>query len=431
LTARIDHLDEGAAQLGAVTTERSAGSAVAGPLLLVLALLSAVAPFATDLYLSAFPLMTVDLGTSASSVQLTLTAFLIGIALGQLIFGPLSDRFGRMVPLLVGSLLCLVASALTALAPTVELLIAGRFAQGVTGAAGMVLGRAIISDLAVGAAAARAYSLMMLVGGIAPVVAPVLGSLLVPSLGWRGVLWVVFGLVAAMFIGVVAVVRETHTADRRAQARASRNGARSPLRVLASRAYLGNALAFALAFATMMAYISASPFVYQVMMSFTQVQYGIAFGINALGLAAMGAVAARLAATRSIRAMAATGLGLCLAAAGTIVVLVVCAAPAWTVAIPLFCSVASLGLVFGNTTALALGAAKRAAGSASAILGALQFGLGALVSPLVGMGGQHTAAPLATVMLVTIASACVAFLLGRDRPRVHGPSDSVAAATRA
>ncbi len=424
MDTRIDHLGEGAERLGAVTTGRSGRSAVSGPLLLVLALLSAVAPIATDLYLSAFPLMTVDLATSASSVQLTLTAFLIGIALGQLIFGPLSDRFGRMAPLLVGTLLCLVASAVTALAPTVEILIAGRFAQGVTGAAGMVLGRAIISDLAVGAAAARAFSLMMLVGGVAPVVAPVLGSVLITSLGWRGVLWVVFGLVAAMFLGVVAVVRETHTAERRAQARAHRGGSGSPLRALASRTYLGNAFAFALAFATMMAYISASPFVYQVMMSFTRVQYGIAFGINAVGLAAMGAVAARLSATRSIRAMAATGLGLCLAATATIGVLIVCAAPAWTIAIPLFCSVASLGLVFGNTTALALGAAKRAAGSASAVLGALQFGLGALVSPLVGIGGQHTAAPLATVMLVTITGACIAFLLGRDRPGGQEPSTS-------
>lgn len=428
MTTRIDHLGENAEQLGAVTAGRSGRSAVSGPLLLVLALLSAVAPIATDLYLSAFPLMTVDLSTSASSVQLTLTAFLIGIALGQMIFGPLSDRFGRMVPLLVGTLLCLVASAVTALAPTVEILIAGRFAQGVTGAAGMVLGRAIISDLAVGAAAARAFSLMMLVGGVAPVVAPVLGSVLVTSLGWRGVLWVVFGLVAAMFVGVLAVVRETHTTERRAQARAHRSEARSPLRALASRTYLGNAFAFALAFATMMAYISASPFVYQVMMSFTRVQYGIAFGINAVGLAAMGAVAAKLSTTRSIRAMAATGLGLCLAATATIGVLIVCAAPAWTIAIPLFCSVASLGLVFGNTTALALGAAKRASGSASAVLGALQFGLGALVSPLVGVGGQHTAAPLAAVMLVTITGACVAFLFGRDRPRGQGPATLAAAA---
>ena len=389
--------------------------AVGGPLLLVLALLSAVAPFATDLYLSAFPLMTADLSTTATSVQLTLTAFLVGIALGQLIFGPLSDRFGRMTPLVIGSLLCLAASAATALAPTVELLVAARFAQGITGAAGMVIGRAIISDLAVGAAAARAYSLMMLVGGIAPVVAPVLGSLLVGPLGWRGVLWVVFGIVAAMFIGVIAVVRETHTREHRAVARAARPASSSPLRALASRVYVGNALAFAFAFATMMAYISASPFVYQVMMGFSEVQYGIAFGVNALGLAAMSAVSAKLAGSRSIRAMAGTGLGVCLAACVTIVVIVASGAPAWLMAVPLWLAVSSLGLVFGNATALALGAVTGVAGAASAALGALQFGLGALVSPLVGIGGEHTAAPLAAVMFAAIAIAGAAFLLGRER----------------
>ncbi|MEU0498129.1 multidrug effflux MFS transporter [Mycobacterium sp. NPDC006124] len=390
--------------------------AITGPLLLVLALLSAVAPFATDLYLSAFPTMTGDLRTSATSVQLTLTAFLVGIALGQLVFGPLSDRLGRLRPLVVGSALCLIASAATALAPTVDVLIAARFAQGVTGAAGMVIGRAIISDLAVGAAAARAFSLMMLVGGIAPVVAPVLGSVLVGPLGWRGVLWVVFGIVAAMFVGVVAVVRETHTAERRTAARSDRTGSPSVLRALRSRVYLGNALAFAFAFATMMAYISASPFVYQVMMGFSQVQYGIAFGVNALGLAAVSAVSARLAGARSIRGLAGTGLALCLAAVVVIAVVVALGAPAWLLAVPLWVVVSSLGLVFGNATALALAGVAGVAGSASAALGALQFGLGAVVSPLVGIGGEHTAGPLAAVMLVAISVACASFLLGRERP---------------
>lgn len=394
---------------------------VGGALLLVLALLSAVAPFATDLYLSAFPLMTSDLKASATSVQLTLTAFLVGIALGQLIFGPLSDRFGRMAPLVVGSLLCLAASAATALAPTVEVLVAARFAQGVTGAAGMVIGRAIISDLAVGAAAARAYSLMMLVGGIAPVVAPVLGSLLVGPLGWRGVLWVVFGIVAAMFVGVIVVVRETHTRERRASARQDRDGSRSTLRALCSRDYAGNAGAFAFAFATMMAYISASPFVYQVMMGFSEVQYGIAFGANALGLAGVSAVSARLAGRRPIRSLAATGLAACTAATVAIGVIVVSAAPAWLLAIPLWVAVSSLGLVFGNTTALALGAVTRAAGSASAVLGALQFGLGALVSPLVGVGGEHTAVPLAVVMLATISAATLSFAWAGRRSSDPGP----------
>jgi DHA1 family bicyclomycin/chloramphenicol resistance-like MFS transporter len=136
-------------------------------LLVTLALLSAVAPFATDLYLPAFPTMVADLHTSATAVQLTLTAFLLGLATGQLVFGPLSDRYGRVRPLIFGATLCVVASAATVFAPTVEALITARFFQGFAGAAGMVIGRAVIADLASGKAAARAFSLMMIVGGVA------------------------------------------------------------------------------------------------------------------------------------------------------------------------------------------------------------------------------------------------------------------------
>jgi DHA1 family bicyclomycin/chloramphenicol resistance-like MFS transporter len=249
----------------------------------------------------------------------------------------------------------------------------------------------------------------MLVGGVAPVVAPVLGSVLVGPLGWRGVLWVVFGIVAAMFVGVLAVVRETHTSARRAHARVDRAGSASMLRALRSRVFIGNAVAFAFAFATLMAYISASPFIYQVMIGFSEVQYGIAFAINALGLTAMSAVSAKLSATHSIRALAGTGLALCLAATATIVVVVACGAPSWTMAVPLWVAVSSLGLVFGNVTALALSGVTGAAGSASAVLGALQFGLGALVSPLVGIGGEHTAVPLAAVMFAAISVATTSF----------------------
>jgi DHA1 family bicyclomycin/chloramphenicol resistance-like MFS transporter len=246
---------------------------ITGPLLVVLALLSALAPFATDLYLPAFPVMTGDLDTSATAVQLTLTSFLIGIALGQLVFGPLSDRFGRFWPLIIGALVCVAASAVAALAPTVAVLIIARFVQGLAGAAGMVIGRAIISDLAVGAAAARAFSLMMIVGGVAPVIAPIVGSLLVDDFGWRGILWVVGGIAVVMLVAAASVVRESHTTERRHAARLHHQTHGSPLSALKSRTYVGNTLTFGFAFAVMMAYISASPFVYQVMIGLSATGY--------------------------------------------------------------------------------------------------------------------------------------------------------------
>jgi DHA1 family bicyclomycin/chloramphenicol resistance-like MFS transporter len=404
-------------------------SSITPGLLVVLALLSALAPFATDLYLPAFPRMTVDLATDAAQVQLTLTAFLVGVAAGQLVFGPLSDRWGRRGPLVVGALLCVAASVVAALAPDVAVLVVARLVQGLTGAAGMVVGRAVISDLATGKAAARAFSVMMMVGGIAPILAPFVGSLLVGPVGWRGILWVVAALAAVMLVSVLGVVRETLPAARRSAARAATSTAGTTAgtsagpsvqraggsRALLSRAYLGHTLAFAFAFAVMMAYISASPFVYQVMVGMSPVTYGIVFGATALGLLVVSGVSARLAAIRPARTLLGVGLGLVVAGSLALAVLVLAGAPVWLLPVPIFVAVASLGLVLGNATALALAAVPRAAGTGSAVLGALQFALAALVSPLVGLGGERTAVPLAVVMVVAAVVAVAAFAASRSR----------------
>lgn len=375
-------------------------------LLVTLALLSAVAPFATDLYLPAFPEMVTDLHTSPTNVQLTLTTFLIGLALGQLFFGPLSDRYGRVRPLLIGAVICVAASAVATLAPTIEVLIAARLAQGLTGAAGMVIGRAIISDLATGRAAARAFSLMMIVGGVAPIAAPLAGGFLVGPLGWRGALAVILVLVVLMLVAALVVIRETHTEERRAAMRDEKATAGSPLRQLLGRRYVGNVIAFGFAFAVMMAYISASPFVYQTMMGLSAAQYGAVFGVNAFGLLLMSALSARLTTRREPRALAAVGLGVILASSIAVLVLSWSGVPAGWLALPLFTAVASMGLILGNTTALALSAVPRAAGTASAALGATQFLLAAAVSPLVSLAGEHTAVPLGIVMVCAAAIAC-------------------------
>ncbi|ORV90584.1 multidrug effflux MFS transporter [Mycolicibacterium iranicum] len=384
-------------------------------LLVTLALLSAVAPFATDLYLPAFPRMVDDLQTSPTNVQLTLTAFLVGLAAGQLIFGPLSDRFGRVKPLVIGATICVAASVVAVLAPTIEVLIAARLAQGLTGAAGMVIGRAIISDLATGREAARAFSLMMIVGGVAPIAAPLAGGFLVEPLGWRGALAIILALVVAMLVAALVVIRETHTKERRARLQDEKISAGSPLRDLTSRTYVGNLLAFGFAFAVMMAYISASPFVYQTMMGLSSAQYGAMFGVNALGLLSMSALSARLTARREPRSIARIGLVAILVASLAVLALAVTQTPAGWLALPLFVAVSAMGLIFGNTTALALSAAPRAAGSASAALGATQFLLAAAVSPLVSLGGEHSAVPLGLVMASAALVACLGFAVARPR----------------
>ncbi|GAA1724763.1 multidrug effflux MFS transporter [Brachybacterium phenoliresistens] len=389
-------------------------SPVTVPLLLVLGLLSAVAPLATDLYLPAFPAMAADLGTGSTQVQLTLTAFLAGLTLGQLAFGPLSDRLGRRGPLLVGAVLFVLASAAAALAPSIGVLIAARMLQGLAGAAGMVIGRAMISDLAHGPAAARAFSLMMIVGGVAPVIAPVAGGALTGPLGWRGLLGIILVLAIVMVVSVLALTRETLSPARRAELAAERRSRRAAPGPLSSRTFVGRTVTFGFAFAVMMAYISASPFLYQELMGFGAGGYGIAFGVNALALMVVSAVSAQRAATVAPERMLRTGV----AAAGVSVlaalVLAATGAPAIWLMLPIFTTVGAMGLIFGNATALALGAVPQAAGTASALLGALQFGLGALVSPLVSLGGGVSALPMVLVMTCCIAISAGGLLIARE-----------------
>lgn len=383
---------------------------VSGGLLLTLGLLAAFAPFAMDMYLPAFPGMTADLGTSAVGVQLSLTAFLAGAGVGQLVFGPLSDRYGRRTPLLIGAALCVVASLTAAVAPTIAVLVAARIAQGLSGAAGMVIGRAVISDLARGRAAARAFSLLMLVGSVAPVVAPLAGSVLVEHVGWRGVLMVVTGIALVMLAASVRVVPESHPPAARVRPLRAAPGGRAPL---LSVPFLAWTLALCLSFAAMMAYIAASPFLFQVTMGLSAVGYALMFAGTALLLVLSGAVASRLATRVAPVAMITWGIGAMLAGSVAFAGLVAAHVPPLWLAVPLLVVIPSLGLVMGNGTALALGSLARAAGTGSAVIGATQFGLAALATPLVGLGGEDTAGPLAAVLLAATTLALAACLVAR------------------
>lgn len=383
---------------------------IAIPLLVTLALLSAVAPVATDLYLPSFPSMRDDLGTTASGVQLTLTAFMVGAGLGQLVFGPLSDRFGRRGPLLVGVVVYVAASVAAALAPRVAVLVAARLLQGLSGSAGMVIARAIVVDTVSGAAAARAMSLMMLVMGVAPVVAPVAGGLLADPIGWRGVLWVVAAIGVVSLALTLLFVRESHPAERR-----TRGGA-TPAHRIFTRRYVGLALTYAFGCSTMMGYIAASPFVYQTMMGLSELQYGLMFGLNAIGLSVCGAINARLVSRVGPERLLRTGLTLNLVAVVGVAVVAFSGVPAGWLAPFLLLVVASLGLVMGNASALALGAVPGRGGTASAWLGCTQFVLAGVVTATVGVAGEDTAVPLACTMLVGSLVAWAALTVATRRP---------------
>jgi DHA1 family bicyclomycin/chloramphenicol resistance-like MFS transporter len=348
--------------------------------------------------------MTVDLETTATGVQLSLTALLVGAGAGQVLFGPWSDRAGRMLPLVVGLVVYVGASVVAAMAPTITVLVSARLVQGVGGAAGMVIGRAMILDRQSGTAAARALNIMMAMTGIAPIVAPLLGSLLVGPLGWRGLLWIITGLAVVSLVATLVVLRETLPRDERDRRAADRET--GAWRSLLTVPFVGATLSFAFAMGVLMAYISASPFVYQSVIGMGEVAYGLAFAVNALGMTAATILSTRLSRRYSLRRLAGTSLAI--SGLGVVMTLVVAltGSDPWLLAIPLFIAIAPLGMVLGNVSAIAMSAVSpRSTGLASAVLGLLQFALAGIVAALVGLGGETTAVPMLIIMLLCAALA--------------------------
>ncbi|MDR7082450.1 DHA1 family bicyclomycin/chloramphenicol resistance-like MFS transporter [Arthrobacter ginsengisoli] len=376
----------------------------------MLALLSALGPFAIDMYLPAFPQMMQDLNTSAATIQLTLTTFMLGMAVGQLVIGPLSDQFGRRKPLLIGACACLVASVLCAVAPNVEFLIGMRFVQGFAGAAGVVLARAIVSDSARGVHAAKMFSIMMAVGGIAPVLSPLAGGGVIGFAGWRGAFWALAVLNLLMVIGSIFIVKESLPLERR-----SKGGLKELFsntgRVLGNKRYLGFAFAFAFSMAAMFGYISASPFVYQNILGLSATAFSMVFALNALGLTVTSIVGVKLVGALGPLRMTYIGVSaLVVFSAVLLAVVVVGSTPLIPTLVVIFLAISSLGFVFGNAAALASDQVKEYAGSGSAIMGALQFALAAIASPLVGLAGEGSAMPMAVVMLVAGVIALLSLL---------------------
>ena len=383
-------------------------------LVVILGSLSAFGPLSIDMYLPGLPELTDDLGTGASQVQLTLSACLLGLASGQLVAGPVSDARGRRPPLLVGLAGYAVASLLCAFAPSIWALVALRFAQGFAGAAGIVIARAVVRDLHSGVAAARFFSLLMLVNGLAPILAPVFGGQLLRVTTWRGVFVVLALIGVLLFFAAATGLAESLSPERR-----QTGGVRTVFatfgRLLADRVFVGRALALGLGAAGMFAYIAGSPFVLQGIYGASPQLFSVMFGANALGLVLAGQVNGRLVGRVPLSRLLLLGLiGTSAGGAALLTVVAIGGGGLAGVLPALFLVVASLGFVFPNATALALQAHPRAAGSASSLLGLLQYATGAAVAPLVGLAGEETALPMALVIAGCGAAALVAFLgLGR------------------
>ncbi|KOV22364.1 multidrug effflux MFS transporter [Streptomyces caelestis] len=385
---------------------------------LLLGGLTATPPLAMDMYLPALPEVTRSLHAPAATVQLTLTACLAGMAFGQLVVGPMSDRWGRRRPLLVGLAVYVVATALCAFAPTVELLVACRLAQGLAGAAGIVIARAVARDLYDGMAMARFFSTLMLISGVAPIVAPLIGGQVLRVTDWRGV-FVVLTVVGALLTAVVwAKLPETLApADRHGGGVGEALGSMRGL--LADRAFTGYTLAGGFAFASLFAYVAASPFVMQEIYGASPQAFSLLFGLNSIGLMIMGQVNGKVLVGRvGLDKVLGVGLVVVVVAATALLVMslgVFGEAGLVPVAAALFVLMSAMGITLPNTQTLALMRTRHAAGSASALLGTTSFLIGAIASPLVGIAGEDTAVPMAVVQLAAALVALACFL-GMCRP---------------
>lgn len=382
--------------------------------------LTAFGPLSIDMYLPALPAISRDLVASESLIQLTLTACLIGLALGQLLAGPMSDTLGRRRPLLVGVAIYVLASLLCALAPSAILLVLFRLIQGLAGAAGIVIARAVVRDMYSGVPAARYFSRLILVMGVAPILAPVLGGQVLRISSWHGIFLVLALVTALLLVSALVWLPETLPTHLRRAGSLRDTGRRFGIIARDTR-FIGYALSAGLAFGAMFAYISGSPFVLQGIYHVSPQTFSLIFGLNALGFVVTsqinGSLVSRIAPSRLLMG------GLIGTAAGGLIllgVILVGGLGLAAVLLPLFVLVSSIGFVVPNATALALSRHAEAAGTGSALLGVLQSGIAAFGAPLVGLAGITSAVPMGTVIAIAAAGAIVTYVLTStlaDNPR--------------
>ena len=381
-------------------------------MVLILGALSAFGPLAIDFYLPAFPAMAQAFATDEKHVQATLAAYFLGLSIGQLAYGPVADRFGRRKPLLFGVALFTLASLACAYAPNLDTLIVARFVQALGGCAGMVLSRAIVSDKCDPVASAKVFSQLMLVMGLAPILAPMLGGVLVNLAGWQSIFLALSLFSAASLLAVSLGLPESLPAN---MPRQPLSGAlRQFLRLLTDRVFIGHALTGGIAIAGMFAYIAGSPFVFIKLYGVPAEHYGWLFGTNAAGFILVAQVNARLLAKRGPAFLLVRAVWLYLAA-GLVLLGVAALRPAqlWPLLVPLFVCIASLGCIIPNASACAMSGQGARAGSASALMGCLQFSVAAGAASLVGVLHDGSAVPMTLVISLCGALVVSVALLTR------------------
>ncbi|MCD9020350.1 multidrug effflux MFS transporter [Cohnella sp. NL03-T5] len=379
-------------------------------LIVLLGSLSAFGPLSLDLYLPALPKLAENLNTSSSYAQLSLTACMIGLSVGQLFAGPLSDVHGRRKPLLIGLLLYAVSSILCAFSTSIGVLVLLRFIQGFAGSAGIVISRAVVRDMYSGPELTKFFAMLMLVNGAAPIFSPVIGGQLLKVTPWEGLFVVLAGWGILTLIAVLFGLPETLP-----EAKRMSGGIRQTLstfrRLLGDRSFMGYALAQALVTAAMFAYIAGSPFVLQNIYGVSPQMFSVFFAINGLGIIIAGQLTGRLASRVGEKKLFLTGLMIASVSGISLFVMIAFSAGLAAILVPLFFVVSSVGIVSTTGFSLAMRNHGYAAGSAAALLGLLSFLLGGILAPVVGIAGSANALPMGIIIAATDVGALVCYFV--------------------
>lgn len=377
------------------STPSPAPAASAGRgLVLILGALTALGPLAIDMYLPALPWIARDVGVDLGAVQLTLSVFMVGIAVGQALYGPIVDRWGRRGPLLIGMVVFMIAAAGCASAQSMKSLLAWRLLMALGGSASMVIPRAVVRDFFDEKESARVYSLLMLILGVSPILAPTIGGQLLDHTGWRGIFWLLAAIGVACTVAIALWLPESLPRAARSPVGVGR-ALKTYGRLLADRRFLGPALASACTLGGIFAYLSGSSFVFIELFKLTPQQYAFVFGFNAAGLIA----ASQFNRWLLNRCTSWQVLSVAFLINAIVGVVLVGAGATGIGGLPLivgllFVSLSCAGLIFPNVSALAMAPFGEIAGSTSALLGTVQFALGAIAGALVGLLHNGTALPM-------------------------------------
>ncbi|MFJ7975534.1 multidrug effflux MFS transporter [Peribacillus sp. NPDC096379] len=390
-------------------------------LALILGTLSAFGPLSLDMYLPALPVLADDLNTTTSYAQLSLTACMVGLAIGQIFAGPLSDVRGRRKPLLAGLLLYILSSLLCIIAPSIGIFVILRFIQGVAGAVGIVISRAIVRDLYSGTELTKFFALLMLVNGAAPILAPIAGGQLLEFTSWRGIFFVLslIGMITLFF--VISGLGETLPSERR-----SKGGLKQTFltfrKIMGDRLFMGYALSQGLIGAGLFAYIAGSPFVLQNIYQLSPQMFSLCFAVNGFGIIIVTQLTGKLATRFGETRLLIIGLGLSAGAGISLFIMILLNAGLFGILIPLFILVSCVGMINTSTFSLAMKDQANSAGSASALIGLMTFLFGGIVAPFVGIGGENTALPMGIIIAIADVGALVIYfvLVGRFKQTKQG-----------